>query len=504
MEILDTEIISKVTQVARLKAVREKHILKPFQPDCVNTYYLKNFLSRKHEKGNLFMGKLFGTDGIRGIANEYPITCEIAMDIGRAVAHLFRAETGKSKIVIGKDTRISGDMIEFALVSGICSMGADAFLAGVLPTPGIAYMTSSMGANAGIVISASHNPYYDNGIKIFNQDGFKLSDEKEEAIEHIILNEKPSLMCKTVRDTGRAFKIEDAGKNYINFLKSALPEGFSLKGMKIVIDCANGATYQVAPELFKELGVDVESIYTEPDGKNINESCGSQHPEALIEKVLEKEADIGLAFDGDGDRLIAVDEKGNVTTGDQILAVCANMLKQNDKLKNSLVISTVMSNLGLKIAFKNMNIEHIMTDVGDRYVMEQMISSGAVLGGEDSGHMIFMDYQTTGDGILTGLKLIESIKAELKPLSELKKVMRVLPQALINVTVKSKPEISSIPAVQEAIRSVEKDLGEKGRVLVRYSGTQPICRVMVEGPTEEETQRHCKQISDVIQKELCF
>jgi len=476
---------------------------KQLQPDYVGSY--KSFLPRKNEKGlkgNLFMGKLFGTDGIRGVANEYPITCEMAMDIGRAVAHLFRAETGKSKIVIGKDTRISGDMIEYALVSGICSIGADAFLAGVLPTPGIAYMTSSMGTNAGIVISASHNPYYDNGIKIFNQDGFKLSNEKEEEIENIVLNGKIVSMCKAIRDTGRAFKIGDANKNYIGFLKSALPEGFSLNGIKIVIDCANGATYQVAPELFKELGADIESIYTEPDGKNINKSCGSQHPEALIEIVLKKDADIGLAFDGDGDRLIAVDEKGNVTTGDQILAVCANMLKQRDKLKNSLVISTVMSNLGLKVALKDMNIQHIMTDVGDRYVMEQMISSGAVLGGEDSGHMIFLDHHTTGDGIISALKLIESMKFESKPLSELKKIMTVFPQTLINVTVKSKPEIRSIPAVQEAIRSVEKDLGEKGRVLVRYSGTQPICRVMVEGPTEEETQKYCKQISDIVKNEM--
>jgi phosphoglucosamine mutase len=352
------------------------------------------------------MGKLFGTDGIRGVANEYPITCEMAMDIGRAVAHIFRAETGKSKIIIGKDTRISGDMIEYALVSGICSMGVDAVLAKVLPTPGIAYMTSSMGANAGIVISASHNPFYDNGIKIFNKEGFKLSDKKEEKIEHFIINEKPSLMCKTIRDTG-----------YIDFLKSALPEGFSLNGIKIVIDCANGATFQVAPKLFKELGADVESIYIKPDGKNINENCGSQHTEKLSEIVLKKEADIGFAFDGDGDRLIAVDEKGNVTTGDQILAVCSYMLKQKGKLKNDLVISTVMSNLGLKVALKDMNIEHMMTDVGDRYVMEEMISSSAVLGGEDSGHMIFLDHQTTGDGILSALKALPTCSASSKLLS---------------------------------------------------------------------------------------
>jgi phosphoglucosamine mutase len=450
------------------------------------------------------MGKLFGTDGIRGVANEFPITCEMAMDIGRAVAYLFGAETGRSKIVIGKDTRISGDMIEYALVSGICSMGVDAVLVDVLPTPGIAFMTSSTGANAGIVISASHNPFYDNGIKLFDKDGFKLSDEKEEEIERILLNDKPSLVSKTFRDIGRAFKIEDSGKNYINYLKSALPDEFSLNGMKIAMDAANGATYQVAPKMFKNLGADVESIYTHPDGKNINESCGSQHPETLVETVLKKKADIGLAFDGDGDRLIAVDEKGNVTTGDQILAVCANMLKLKNKLKNNLVISTIMSNMGLKVALKDLGIEHIMTNVGDRYVMERMISSGSVLGGEDSGHTIFLDHQTTGDGILTALKLIESIKFASKPLSELKRVMTVFPQSLINVEVKSKPEMNTLPAVKQAIGAVEKNLGEKGRVLVRYSGTQPVCRVMVEGPTKEETQRYCDHISDVIQKELGF
>ncbi|MDY6793352.1 MAG: phosphoglucosamine mutase [Thermodesulfobacteriota bacterium] len=448
------------------------------------------------------MGKLFGTDGIRGVANEYPITCEMAMDIGRAVAYLFRSGTDRSKIVIGKDTRISGDMIEYALVSGICSMGLDALLTGVLPTPGIAYMTSSLGATAGIVISASHNPFYDNGIKLFNKEGFKLSDAKEEEIEHMLLNKHSDLIHKTIRDTGRALEVEDAGEKYSGFLKSALPEDFILEGMKIVIDCANGATYQVAPKLFKELDAEVYSIFISPNGKNINENCGSQHTEKLCEIVLKTEADIGLAFDGDGDRLIAVDEKGDVTSGDQILAVCANTMKQRDKLKNNLAISTVMSNLGLKVALKNMNIDHMMTDVGDRYVMEQMISSGAVLGGEDSGHMIFLDQQTTGDGILTALKLIESMKFESKPLSELKKVMTVFPQSLINVEVKSKPEMKTLHDLQEAIESVEKNLGEQGRVLVRYSGTQPVCRVMVEGPTEEETRRYCKQLADIVKNKI--
>jgi len=448
------------------------------------------------------MGKLFGTDGVRGIANEYPMTSEMAVNVGRAVAHLFGGNKNKPEIIIGKDTRISGYMIEYALVSGICSMGADAYLAGILPTPGVAFLTSSTGADAGIVISASHNPFYDNGIKIFKSNGHKLSDEKEDEFERILLNDKIHLLSKSVRETGKVHKVDEAEKKYAAFLKSTLPEKTSLKGMKIILDCSNGATYRVAPEIFTALGADVKSLFISPDGKNINKDCGSQHPETLVKEVMATKADIGLAFDGDGDRLVAVDEKGRVVTGDRILAVCAKFLKQKQRLENNIVVSTVMSNMGLGAALKHMGIQYVTAKVGDRYVLEEMISSGAVIGGEDSGHMIFSKHLATGDGILTALKLIEAMKEQATPLSELTKIMTVFPQVLINVDVKSKPDIETIPEIMDAIRSVEKRLNGEGRVLVRYSGTQPLCRIMVEGPTVDDTERYCRQIADVVKKNL--
>lgn len=448
------------------------------------------------------MGKLFGTDGIRGLANEYPMTSEMAMKVGRAVAYFFnRKEKGSPKIIIGKDTRISGYMLEYALVSGICSMGADAYLAGVLPTPGIAYITASTDADAGIVISASHNPFYDNGIKIFKRDGFKLSDEKEAEIEKILLSDEISSVSRNTRMTGGVYRIDDAGQNYIDFLLSKVPENFC-QGLKIIIDCSNGATYKVAPELFVRLGAEVETLFNNPDGKNINENCGSENTSELKKIVLERRADIGLAFDGDGDRLIAVDEEGNIITGDQILAICAKSMKKKDQLKSNTVVSTVMSNMGLGIALEDMGIKHIKAKVGDRYVLESMIHSGAVLGGEDSGHMIFLDHQTTGDGILTALKLIEALKNDSKPLSEHIKIMNVFPQVLINVEVKNKPDISSDPQITEAIKAVEKNLEGKGRVLVRYSGTQPLCRVMIEGPTRKITEKYCQEIADKIKEQI--
>jgi len=448
------------------------------------------------------MGKLFGTDGIRGVANQYPMTPEMAVSIGRAVAAIFKRDYKRSKIVIGKDTRISGDMLEHALVSGICSMGVDAYLAGILPTPGVAFMTSSTGANAGIVISASHNPYYDNGIKIFKGDGYKLSDEKEDEIEQLVFNSDIASSPRSLRDTGRVYEIEDAATTYGDLLKRTVSENYHFKDLKIVIDCSNGATFEVAPAIFAELGAKVEALYINPDGKNINDKCGSQHPENLRKSVVKNGADIGLAFDGDGDRLIAVDEKGSVKTGDQILAVCAKFMKQKGLLKGNQVVSTVMSNMGLGKALKEMGIKHMTTKVGDRYVMEKMISSGAVLGGEDSGHMIFLDYHTTGDGILTALRLIEAMKEESKPLSELCKIMKVFPQVLMNVDVKRKPDLENVPAIKDAIESVEKRLGEKGRVVVRYSGTQSICRIMVEGPTINETRKYCRQLSDIVKETL--
>jgi phosphoglucosamine mutase len=448
------------------------------------------------------MDELFGTDGIRGIANQYPMTPEMAVTIGRAVAAIFKGPDGRSKIVIGKDTRISGDMLEHALISGICSMGVDAYVTGILPTPGVAFITSSTGANAGIVISASHNPYYDNGIKIFKGNGFKLSDEEEGQIEQLVSDPEIASPSKSIQDTGRVYNIHDAGMAYGNFLKQTVSENFYFKDMKIVIDCSNGATFEVAPAIFTQLGAKIITLSVCPDGKNINDDCGSEHPENLKKNVVKNGAQIGIAFDGDGDRFIAVDEKGTVATGDQILAVCAKFMKQRGLLKGNQVVSTVMSNMGLGQALKKSGINHMTTAVGDRYVMEKMVSSEAVLGGEDSGHMIFLNYHTTGDGILSALRLIEAMIEESKPLSELSKIMTIFPQVLINVDVSRKPDLKNIPDIKNAITSVETKLGEKGRVVVRYSGTQPICRIMVEGPTIDETRKYCQQLADIVENTL--
>lgn len=450
------------------------------------------------------MGKLFGTDGVRGLANEYPMTAEMALNIGRAIAHLFNRKGHTSKIIIGKDTRLSGYMLENALISGVCSMGADAYLLNVLPTPGIAFMTRGQKADAGVVISASHNPFKDNGIKIFSGNGFKLSLEKEKQIEELILNNNHSIddYLPEPKDLGKAFRLNDAVDLYTLFLKDTFPKVLSMRGMKIALDCANGATYRVAPKVFRELGAEVFSIHANPDGLNINSNCGSQHPEDLANAVIKYGAEIGMAFDGDGDRVIAVDEKGNTITGNQILLIYSNTLKKEGKLKNNTVVTTIMSNLGLDIALKERGINHVKSDVGDRYVLKDMLARDSVIGGEDSGHLIFLDYHTTGDGILSGLQLISSMLKEKKPLSELAAMMTIYPQVLINVDVRSKPDISSLPEVAGVIAEVEKELGEKGRVLVRYSGTQQMCRVMVEGPTKEATDAYCNKIADVVKKTI--
>ena len=448
------------------------------------------------------MGKLFGTDGVRGVANEHPMTAEMAMNIGRATAHLFKKRGHVPKIIIGKDTRISGYMLENALVSGICSMGVNAIMVGVLPTPGIAFLTGSMRADAGIVISASHNPFQDNGIKIFGSEGFKLPDETETAIEEIVFANNLHTLHPSPSELGKAYRMEDARGRYIVFLKHAFPKECSLEGTRIVLDCSNGATYRVAPETFMELGAEVTTLFDEPNGKNINLQCGSQHPEALAKEVRKAKADVGFAFDGDGDRMIAVDETGAVMTGDRILAICAASLKKQGLLTNNLVVRTVMSNIGLGLAFESLGIDSVMTGVGDRYVIEEMQARGASIGGEDSGHLIFLRHHTTGDGIITALQLAAAMKKEGKPLSELAKIMKVFPQMLINVNVKSRPEIETVPEIMTAIRDVERRLGGQGRVLVRYSGTQNMCRVMVEGPTPEETERCCREIAKVVDKAL--
>jgi phosphoglucosamine mutase len=449
------------------------------------------------------MGRLFGTDGIRGSANEYPLTAEAVFGIGRAVASFFCGSAQATKIIIAKDTRESGGMIEDALASGICSAGMDVCLAGILPTPAVAYLTASTDAAAGIVISASHNPFFDNGIKIFDADGYKLTDAIEERIEDLL----PLQTIRHERDKsnyrrGNVYELKDAAERYLAFLQNTLSDDRLFNGMRIVLDCSNGATYAVAPKLFRDLGGQVEAIHISPDGKNINASCGSEHPERLIDAVLAQKADIGLAFDGDGDRLVAVDENGRVIRGDRTLAICARSLKRKGLLKNNLVVSTVMSNLGLRLALKELGIRHLMAPVGDRYVLQQMNAEGAVIGGEDSGHMIFLDQHTTGDGMLTALRLIEIMREENRPLSELSRVMTVFPQVLLNIDVREKRAIEDVPEIMTAIRSVEDRLGEKGRVLVRYSGTQPLCRVMVEGPDKDLTRHYCQQISDAVKAAL--
>jgi len=445
------------------------------------------------------MGKLFGTDGVRGVANQYPMTAEMALNIGRATALQFKRAGHAPKIIIGKDTRVSGYMLENALVSGICSMGVDAILVGVLPTPGIAYLTNSMRVDAGIVISASHNPFQDNGIKIFSGEGFKLPDEKEAAIEDMIFANNLDKLHPSPTELGKAYRMDDARGRYIVFLKHTFPKEYTLEGMKIVLDCANGAAYRVAPETFLELGAEVVTLFDQPNGRNINATCGSQHPEGLAQEILRQKADVGFAFDGDGDRCIAVDETGTVLTGDQIIALCAYVMKKEGTLTNNLVVRTVMSNIGLTVAFEKLGIDSIMTRVGDRYVLEEMQARGSAIGGEDSGHIIYLREHTTGDGILTALQVVAAMKKESKPLSELARVMTVFPQSLINVDTKSRPEIATVPQIMTVIREVEAGLGNQGRVLVRYSGTQNMCRVMVEGPTQEETDRACRKIADAVQ-----
>jgi len=448
------------------------------------------------------MGKLFGTDGIRGEANRHPMSAAIAFGVGQAVAYVFRKNGHRARVIIGKDTRLSGYMLESSLEAGVTSMGGYSYLVGVLPTPGIAFITQSMRADAGIVISASHNPYQDNGLKIFGGNGFKLTDEQEDHIEDMILNNKLADLLPTATGMGRAFRMEDVHGRYIVFLKNTFPRNLSMEGMKIVLDTANGATYRVAPEAFIELGAEVEVIHNKPNGININDKCGSQHTQNLKKKVVECGAAIGLAFDGDGDRLIAVDEKGNEITGDQVLIICANMLKKDGKLKNDLLVTTVMSNLGLKVACKKYGFKHHASKVGDRYVLEDMLSMGSNIGGEEAGHMIFLDHHTTGDGIIAAMQLIAAMVREQKPLSEMAAMMDIFPQKLINVDVQRKPDITSVPKLMEVIRQVEGELGEQGRVLVRYSGTQNMCRVMVEGPSDAVTEKYCRQIADVVKSEL--
>lgn len=443
------------------------------------------------------MGTLFGTDGIRGRANTYPITCEVALKTGQAVG-VFTRKQGYHSVIIGKDTRQSGDMLESALAAGAASAGIDVSLAGVIPTPGVALLCSQI-TGAGIVISASHNPYQDNGIKIFKHGGVKLSDDEETGIEDYILNQNPN----PSGDIGKISVLQDSLDRYSKFLLAKFPFQKPDKKLKLVIDCSNGAASKIGHMVFNDDLFNTRFVCDSPDGKNINQNCGSQFTKPLQKTVVEETADIGLAFDGDADRLIVVDERGKTITGDSILAICAKFSKQKNKLKPNIVVSTTMSNIGLTKALDGLGIQHIKSDVGDRKVLEEMIKSGSIMGGEDSGHMIFFDHHTTGDGMLSALKLLEVMIETRQPLSELSSILTVYPQVLMNVEVDaSRPDFMKIKQIAARIQQIEKELNDTGRVLIRYSGTQPLLRVMVEGPDQEMTEQYCRDICDSIKTYL--
>lgn len=444
--------------------------------------------------------KLFGTDGIRGRANSYPMTPETVVRIGMAIAKVLKRPSGRNMILIGKDTRLSGYMIESALTSGICSMGMNVILIGPLPTPGIAFLTRALRVDAGIAISASHNPFEDNGIKCFSADGFKLPDSVEEAIERLVedkelLNGRPS-----AEGIGKAHRLEDATGRYIEYVKSTVPRGFNLEGLRVIVDSANGAAYKVTPWLLRELGADVISINDKPDGKNINKDCGSLHIENLINIVKTHNAHLGIAHDGDADRTLFVDEKGNIINGDHILAICAEDMMNEGRLMGNTVVATVMTNLGVEHYLNGLGIKMLRTRVGDRYVVEKMIQGNYNLGGEQSGHIIFLDYNTTGDGPITALQVLYLMKKKQKTLSELTEKIVLYPQILVNIPVREDLIIEDIPAVKKEIRFCEERLGRRGRILVRKSGTESKIRIMVEGEDEQLIKEISSSLAETIRQ----
>jgi len=445
------------------------------------------------------MGKYFGTDGVRGVANS-ELTPELAFKIGRFGGYVLTKDKERPKVLIGRDTRISGHMLEGALVAGLLSIGAEVMRLGVISTPGVAFLTKALGAEAGVMISASHNPVEDNGIKYFGPDGFKLSDEQELEIERLMDEEEDTLPRPVGKNLGQVNDYFEGGQKYLQFLKQTVDEDFT--GIHVALDCAHGATSSLATHLFADLDADVSTMGTSPNGLNINDGVGSTHPEALAAFLKEKNADIGLAFDGDGDRLIAVDENGEIVDGDQIMYICAKHLEGEGRLKKNTVVSTVMSNLGFYKALEEHNIKSIPTAVGDRYVVEEMKRNDYNLGGEQSGHIIFLDYNTTGDGLLTGLQLVNIMKLTGKKLSELANEMKKYPQLLINVKVTDKHKVTENEKVSEVIAAVEQEMGGNGRILVRPSGTEPLVRVMAEAPTEEQCREYVERIVAVVKEEM--
>ncbi len=442
--------------------------------------------------------RLFGTDGIRGRANELPMTPEMVVRIGMAIANVLRKPSGRNMIVIGKDTRLSGYMIESALTSGICSMGMNVILVGPIPTPGIAFLTRALRADAGIVISASHNPFEDNGIKCFSSNGFKLPDEIEEAIERLVFEDKLLDGRPSADRIGKAYRLEDAAGRYIEYIKSTVPRGFNLEGFRIVVDSANGAAYKVTPWLLRELGAEVISINDKPNGMNINKDCGALYLEALKKSVLENSADLGIAHDGDADRSIFIDEKGDIINGDHILAICAQDMKKEGRLNHHTVVATVMSNLGVENYLAGLGIRMIRTRVGDRYVVEKMLEGNYNLGGEQSGHIIFLEHNSTGDGPITALQVLYLMKKNERSLSELTSSIAFYPQVLTNVEVRDAIKPEDIPSLMKKIKLAEERLGTKGRILVRRSGTEPKIRIMVEGEDEDTIKEIAEDLADCV------
>ena len=448
------------------------------------------------------MRKLFGTDGVRGVANLEPMTSEIAMQLGRAAAHLFMRRAGRHQVVIGKDTRLSGYMLESALTSGICSMGVDVLLVGPMPTPAIAFLTRSLRADAGVVISASHNPYQDNGIKFFSNEGFKLPDEVDARIEQLIVSDEIKHLRPTADAIGKAYRIGDAEGRYIEFVKRSVPRDLDFQGIKLVVDCANGAAYKVAPTVLRELGAEIEVIANTPDGMNINDTCGAVHPERLQDAVRRHGAHLGIALDGDADRAIFVCEQGEIVDGDHVMAALGLDLHAQGRLASQTVVGTVMSNFGLELAMKKAGIQLMRTPVGDRYLMERMLADGYNFGGEQSGHFIFLDHNTTGDGLISALQILSLMKRTGKPLSELAKAMTAVPQILLNVKVKHKPDLNQIPDIQQAIKTAEATLNGSGRVLVRYSGTEALLRIMVEGERDSTIREVADHLANIVRARI--
>lgn len=453
-------------------------------------------------------GKLFGTDGIRGVANQYPMTAEIALQVGRAVASYFKGKSRrvdrKSVILIGKDTRLSSYMVEQALAAGVTSQGAFALLVGPMPTPGIAYLTKSMRADAGVMVSASHNPFEYNGIKLIGHDGFKLEDTIENKIEKMILSEELQTKLPTHSKLGRAKRIDDAMGRYVVHCKTTFPQDLDLRGIRILLDTAHGAAYKFAPLVFEELGAEVFQIGNQPNGTNINKDFGALHPQVCAEALRDKRADIGISLDGDADRVILVDENGEVVDGDQLLAILAIQLKNNDNLNKNTLVATPMSNMGLELALREKGIETVYSDVGDRSVVDLMRKESYNLGGEQSGHIVLLDHSTTGDGVIAALAVLAVMKTTGKALSELKKCMKPIPQILRNVRVKSKPSLEGIESIQKLLVDAQNQLKGRGRVFLRYSGTEPLCRIMLEGENKDVLNSLADNFEDLIHEEINF